>query len=246
MPSIIRIQFGGYMHPQGTTAYTLDRQTVFDQRKRPIAEQATVQISGRIHGDDPADLQAKWIDLEDAYSQVGVGVHFNINIDGASSIFGIDGGNTIGGIRVTKKPSIQDTMGNAHQKYLGFSVELQAIVPFANSLTALVSFRETLSFSGGGPRTAMIESLYGPPVKQQTRAQTIYRATQSGQAVGMFGRPAVPAPLWPAHWTGDYSANREGPEMFGNVETNHGANWSYQFEADSPFADVYNTAGTVL
>lgn len=242
----VRLQFGWYLHPQGTATYTLQRNTIFNNKKTPVAENVTVQIIGRISADDHITLQQRWVELEAAYSQTGP-VDFNVTINGTQSVFGINGSSAIGGVRVTQKPSIPQTMGNAHIKYLNFTVEIQAMVPYVGAGFVLTSFRESLSFEGGGPRTAMIESLWGPPVKQQTRAATIYRCTQSGTSVGLLGKPSIPAPLFPSDWTGDYGANRDSGDRFGVFETNNTATWRYQFESAIPYATGFpNSDGNVL
>lgn len=240
----ITVVYGSYVHPIGTTAYSTQRQTLFDGRKRPVMDATSVSITGIIHGDDPVSLQENWAALVDAYNQVGA--DFSIHVNGTPSGFTIFDAATIGGIRVTKQPSIPSTLGSAHVKQLPFQIELQATLPYSGSPLALMSFRESVSFSGGGPRTTMVEALTGPPVKQQVREQTVFRATQSGQAIGLFGLPVIPSPIWPSDLTGEYTSERTSPELFGEVRTNYPVSWKYEFESATAFNGLPNDWGVVL
>ena len=243
---IITIRYGSYVHPQGTTAYTLNRQAVLDGRKFPTLEEFVVTLEGSIHGTSPADIETKWQALVVAYQQQGV--DFDVLINGVTNTFTIPAATCLGGtIRVTRPPSLPNTRNAAHHTYLPFSIELQATLPIVGSAFALLSFKESLSFSGGGPRTTMIESLYGTPVKQQTRAATIYRCTQSGQAVSLFGNISIPAAIFPADMTGEYTAQRDSPnDHYGLTGTGRAASWSYQFESANPMIGFPNEWGTNL
>ena len=243
----IVLQFGWYRHPFGTAAYTLDRQMVFDGRKNPAYEEVNIGITGKLYAEDATQMQIRWAELDAAYRQTNA--DFLILLNNGVTVYSILSGSTLGGIRVSRRPSRPTTVNAEHYKYLSFSIELQATLPAAatSSAGSLLSFRETLQFSGGGPRTRMIESLFGIPIKQQVRNNTIYRAVQSGQAVALFGLPQIPPPIWPNDWTGDLSGSRTGPEEFwGGIGRGRSVSWSYTFESAFPYTGLPNEWGTAI
>lgn len=245
-PQKITIRYGSYVHPYGTTTYSVQRQTVFNARRAPHMEAQKVSIQGLVHGDNPTDLANNFATLSAAYDQTGV--DFSIQVDGTDMpVFTLFDSNVLGGIRVTQKPSIPATSGGAHLKYLPFQVELEAMVPYVSSAFALLSFQETLSFSGGGPVTSMIEALYGPPQKQQTREQSVYRCTQSGNAVAMFGLPYIPDPIFGiANLVRGGDSSRGGGDPWTATSYGRSASWSYQYESATPLVGLPNEWGTIL
>jgi hypothetical protein len=234
MADIITIQYGSYIHAHSSTNYTLSRSTVFNSRRTPVAEMIQISLMGRLKGINSLDCDAKLTDLVNAYSVRGV--DFHINIGAVRSVINLRNSDTIGGIRVTKMPSLPDNKGAAHVGYINYTIELEAQIPFANTFNAMLSFEETLSFRGGGPRFAMIETLFGLPVKQQVRQATIYYATQSGSASGLYRRPRPPAPIFP------FALNETNPDFqlksskvpSFTTPQDFGISWKYEFQSDSP------------
>jgi len=63
----------------------------------------------------------------------------------------------------------------------------------------LVSFQESISFSGGGARYVLQETITGTPVKHRVAENTIFRASQQGSATGKTGYPSPPGPAFPGN-----------------------------------------------
>ena len=245
MPQKVTIRYGAYEHPLGTTRYSTSEQTVFGDNRLSQLVTTRISISGNVHGKDFAECQTRFTDLVNAYS-VRAPV-FEILLDGAQTLFRIDAGSVIGGIRVVTPPSIPNTVGSIHHNFIPFTIELEATRPVIAAINTLKSFKETLSFSGGGPTYKLIETLYGPPVKQQTRRQTIFRARQSGTATGLYMLPSIPPPLFPDALIKGGDSERGSGERMGNIVTLYRtASWSYEYESATPLIALPNDWGTVL
>ena len=128
--------------------------------------------------------------------------------------------------------SFPEGVGAEGITYRNYSLAVEGLLLTGDG--TLLSFVETLSFSGGGPTYGHIETLTGLPVKQQLRNYTVYRVTQQGQAVGISGYPSVPGPLWPAALMRGGSSERRSPRRIGNSYTEYPITWQYEFEAAFP------------
>ena len=124
---------------------------------------------------------------------------------------------------------------------------LEAEIPIdADDLeTALRSFEETLSFSGGGPKYGHLETLAGPPVKQLLRQQTVYRVGQSGQAIGLYQRPTAPLPIWPQAQVESGVRRLSSPKRRRDDYTDFSIDWSFRFESATPLV-AGRTCGALI
>jgi hypothetical protein len=121
-----------------------------------------------------------------------------------------------------------------------YTASWEAEYPLVGSANLLVSFSETLTFWGGGPRYAHRESLNGPPQKQLIYPQTVYHVTQQGTAVGYRKYPVIPGPKWPFALREAGRLNQKSPERKGAGYQNYEVSWQYDFESESPLAGVPN------
>lgn len=110
---------------------------------------------------------------------------------------------------------------------------------------ALNKFSETIVYEGGGPKFIWLPAINGPPQQQMVYGQTTYRATQSGEAQGMFGYPPVPPPAFdPSLLVNAPKFTRIGPTRSGRAFVNYIVRWTYTFESISPligFPHVWRT-----
>jgi hypothetical protein len=98
----------------------------------------------------------------------------------------------------------------------------------------MVSFTETVEMEGGGPVFVMLSSINMAPQRQMTQVASPYRAVQRGQAVGQFGYPIPPPPIWPWALCHAPKFKRIAPKQDGLVLTDFGITWLYEFESSSP------------
>lgn len=178
-------------------------------------------------------------DLDDTVKAVKAayadGADFRILLpDGSQSAHSLLSGQCLGGTRIVNPPSFPDFSAAAGVTYLRFTATVEGEVIASNPATSLLSFEESLSFTGGGPLTGFIEVLNGPPIEQTLRQQTVYRATQTGSAVGYGSYPAPAAPLWPANEiVPSRRITPRSPKRKGNTYTEFPVSWSYEFHSAS-------------
>lgn len=153
---------------------------------------------------------------------------------------------SIGGVVVTAGPNFPDGInGYTAVQRFEFTVEAEYYLPASsgiNTASMLLSFTETLSFSGGGPRVVYKESIVGPAQRQVTCEQTIYKVTQSGSAVGILHRPdplAISPPKWPANLLENPAIDDVTPQRMGlNHYEGYGVSWRYSFGSSTPLIGV--------
>ena len=141
--------------------------------------------------------------------------------------------NCIGGTRLVSAgiPSFDRAGGITN---LGFTFVYEGDKPANNAASLLRSFEETIQFSGGGPLFGHIVTQTGLPVKQKLRGNTVYRATQSGSAVGYLARPNPPLAIWQNAQirAGDFTS--KSPRRRNGDFIDFGITWSYEFESAFP------------
>lgn len=243
----LTISYGSYTHPQGTTAYTLNREVIEDGRRIPRMEKISVSIEGKLHASTTASLEIAISNLIAAYNVRRQDFYITID-DGVTpvrSVIQVRDVDTLGGIIIKRPPSFPESRGGVGISYMPFAIALEATIPWSSSINALKSFKEKCSFWGGGPKYEFIETLVGLPQKQTTRQNRIYYATQSGTAVGFFQRPAMPDPIWPSLLMENPSYDIDGGDVWDNVTTDFQRNWTYQFQSEYPIIGEPNRWGTV-
>jgi hypothetical protein len=189
---------------------------------------------------DQAQLSARITAMQQAYAQQGLnlGLYF---ADGTPSVHYLQSARAAGGTRVTKPPDFPLGAGAEYSTFRNFALAVEA--DFLDSSIGLVSWTESLSFSGGGPQFGYLLTLNGPPQKQLLRQQTTYKATQQGEAVGLSAYPTAPNPIWPADEHSDQRhVSQVLPERTGPGPTavyhHFKTRWSYVFESAAPLVGV--------
>lgn len=233
------VQYGNYRHATGEAAITMAASAEFTDRGTLKGYRAVANISGVLLGSTQDELRTKAAELMQAYSLQGqfLGLYHD---DFTLSHLYLDPAEANGGIRVTKPVSFPRGRGGGEYA-TGRTYEITVEAQYLSLQNSLLSFQESLSFQGnGGPRHAFFELMYGPPVRQQVSAQTLFRATQSGNAIGQMFYPPAPPPLWPQYLINPDSAitYTGGTLIGGGVFTGFGTAWNYQYVSDVPLQGV--------
>jgi hypothetical protein len=244
----ITIRYGSYTHASGEVEISNSRQSLLTQAETVYAEMVTINLRGTLIGDGVTAIDGQLLALADAYSRDGEDFVVFDDISGTNLANSLFSSQTLGGIRVMQRPSLPDGRNASQVTFLNYQISLQALVQNANSDTDLRSYSEVLQFSGGGTRTAYLETRVGLPEEQTLTQNQIYRAVQSGQSVGLYERPTAPDPIWPSNIVTaepditKTSARRVGA---GARETlmDFGIRWRYQFESAQPLVGVPGTWG---
>lgn len=228
----MRLRYGNFTHAVGETAIAIHKDVLRTEGGVAYAVTERWDVTGMLLSQSGSPIEMKrLIDaVTQAYSYDGWDLILLLP-DGKPSSHALYSGRTIGGTRVVRRPSFPDGGRSQHVTVRTYTLAVEAEVRLTSD--ALLAFEEVVSFSGGGPRYGFLEPKWGPPVKQQWKRYTPFRAEQSGRAVGLFGYPAIPLPIWPAAML-EQSANPvyRSPRRRGSTYAEYEVTWHYQFASD--------------
>jgi hypothetical protein len=227
------LKYGDHSHAVGECDIAIAIETLETEGGTPYAHRHRWTVSGLLTGADADEIDEKVIDLKTAYRENDRDLTILLPDGASASTQRLVTAGAIGGVRVvsTSFPTMARAGYVTNYRY---QIVLEAEIPLDDPETALRSFNETLTFSGGGPRYGHLETLTGPPVKQLLRRQTIYRVEQSGQAVGLYARPTPPLPIWPAAQIESGARRLTSPKRRRNEYTDLAIDWSFRFESAGP------------
>lgn len=225
---------GTHNHGIGKTGLIIQRQTILSQEEKILGIQERWDIDGWLIGDSASDIATQSTTLMNAYAAHPTSVHLRLPDASASANF-VTAAQTLGGIKIVEPVSFNDTEQAAHTTFRRFRTAIEFMRPASGSNVLIVSFAESISFTGGGPMDGHLEPLTGRPIKQRWKQNTVYRATQQGRAVGFRAYPDAPDPIWPA------AEIRPAREFTPENPQRHNAttlayshfpiSWSYKFES---------------
>lgn len=227
----MQLTYGSHTHDLGEVTLAVTRNEITAQSGQAVGYVERWDVQGEIIEDDPAAMASKIAALNAAYSAQNRDAFF-VATDG-TVIHRMRVAETVGGVRVIP-PSFPYQEGRALYA-TGVRYSFAITAEFATNLQGgLTAWSETLAFSGGGPAYVWRQPLQGPPIKQQVATATPYVLLQTGRAVGRYGYPSPPGPLYPAHlWRGP-APSLTGPEFVNGQLLNYGVSWSYEMQAASP------------
>jgi len=236
------LAYGSYQHDSDTNTFTINSSTTEDEAGNPYETTHNWSIEGQIQGTDTADVVTKFRALELAYSvwyrdlvfytDAGVATHRLLNAGSVS------------GVRIVSPPSYPRGDGAQLSTFRDYTIVASATYPASTSANAIRSYTESVSFSGGGPERAVIECVNVPPQEQILKAFTTIVARQSGSAVGMFGYPPIPPPLFPGkeRIRGAVPGNPQygSPKLRNGVYVDFPVSWNYEFISGTPLFNFPN------
>ena len=242
----MQIRYGSYTHALGEPALSIDRETQLNDAGTPWADRVRWTIQGMLtnQGGTEATLDAKVAALEAAYAVDYQDLALLLTSGTAASGHEITNADTIGGVKVVKRPHYPRGDGAEGVTMRTFGVVLEAMVPISAG-TILLSWSEILKFSGGGARYGVLEPLTGRPIRQKLKRTTAYHATQQGQAIGLYEYPTPGSPFWPAAQLDTRDVEYGSPQRKGfnsGADTNieWPVSWVYRFASATP---LYASAG---
>jgi hypothetical protein len=231
------LKYGNYSHANNEVGYTITSQALKSQGGYYYANKVHWACHGALLGTlnnltTQAQITAAIQDLVNAYSNDGYDLVHYLDDGVTPTAHSLISSNCIGGTRVVQPPSFP-MQGGEYQVGYGrtyeFAIEGEVAITDQN---VTISYSESLKFVGtGGPITVFIPVAQGPWVQQQTSQRSTYRVVQSGKAVGLYGTPILPAPIWPAAELVQLrDVSIESPQRYGAF--NWPLSWSYTFESN--------------
>ena len=243
----MHVQYGSYQHDPGEVMLAVTKETLWTDDGLPYAVRERWNLSGMLVGDSEADIDAKVAAMDTAYSTSGQDLIVKLT-SGGDTRMALRSADCIGGTRVVSPPAFPENRDAAYVTFLPYTVAVEGVVALPNTERVVISFAETITKSGGGPRYGVIETIAGLPVRQKLRNYTTFRAQQSGSATGLFAMPLVPPPLWPQALVEAPEIRTDPPRVHRSGKagyTHFTVHWNYRFESPLPLVGGGNVWGTV-
>ena len=227
------LRWGNYSHGNGEVQLATTKNAQYTQAGIPWCMREVWNINGMLIGTSQSNLDTQLAALKAAYANDGRDIALVLD-GGADSEIAMYTADCIGGTKVTQGVAFPDNSNAAYSTFIPYSVQVSGDVAVNDSRNIIRMFSEQVSRQGGGARFGHLETLYGDPVKQQLRNNSIYRYVQSGFAIGYTEYPAVPQPLWPFALTGIGNIVQLSPRRDGNDYVDYEVQWTYEFESITP------------
>lgn len=207
---------------------------------KPVARRTVLEVLGRFYCDSQSDCTTKQNALVTALASPYQDLILYQD-DGSISATLLRNSGSLGGVVIIDGPNFEENHGAEYATQRSFSFSAAAEYPLVTGQT-LLSFEESLSFRGGGPKNIFRPNLNGAWQKQLVYPLTTYKASQRGKAVGYQFKPTPPGPIWPADEQRDQRRTDEfSPERHGTSFKGYGIEWSYEFESIRPLVGSPNT-----
>lgn len=228
----MRLYWGNYAHDDAECVVAESIDVLETDTGLPYGIRVRWDVTGVKLGDDLEDVVAKMNALQSAYLVWGKDLVLR---DGDGNL--VKQMRTLGsisGVQIVKPPAWPIQGGAELTGFCSYALAAEAeyligSTAFPGAVPPYRSFRETLSFGGGGPVKTVVNVVNGPPQIQVLYAKTAYTATQSGEAVGVNGWPPLPPPLWPAFLLRPGQGTKGSPRRHGPGLTDYPVTWSYEF-----------------
>lgn len=218
-----------YLGGNAGATFTTSVETRFNDNRQIYKTVERWTVSVRIHPDQSAttaqqrqdSIIAKVATIEGAVNSTGSNTITLLTDDGGTA-------DTITGALLVSGPSYGgDQPGeNALFRRATMTFERESF-----GGTNIVSFSETVTYSGGGPRKVLQEIRNGYPQEYQVSQATAFYAVQVGQAMHRVA-PYYRDPYWP-----DSIINPESKSVTGGSKVTDGypSSWNYSFAAAGSF-----------
>ena len=218
----------------------ISKRPVLSDSGVPVAHIETWTITGMLLASSSSLLDDAIAEMIEAYSvdRQDIALLFT---DESDTQHTIENSSTKGGVRIIDGPNFPNGKANEYVNKREYNLTIEAEIPVTQPLTGVVSFTETLTTFGGGPRVAVIERAIGLPIAQTTRRATIYEAIQSGSATGYSGLPAIPGPLFPNAQYDNPRISVVSPKRRGLSFTHYQVSWEYRFRSAFPLSGTPNS-----
>lgn len=111
----------------------------------------------------------------------------------------------------------------------------------AGAGNSILEFSESVAKVSGGTIIGFVGGAINYPERQIFKQHEPYMYEQTGRAVGLFGYPDPPPPLWPGAQLEEMKPVLISPRVTGSVNSEFEVQWSYRFGNEFPLAGVPHT-----
>jgi hypothetical protein len=221
------IRYGSYAFTVGTTTYTHTIEPQFNEEQQRTMTVVRIALDGE-HQGSAATLRTLIQQMERAFSVDGG--DFTVTAPDGTEVARVNSADTITGLRV-KILAYPDGKAIEWVGRRTFHIELEGEIAVSSpgGFVGSSSFSQTITYEGtGGPRTVIVETMFGDPIEQQTNARTKCRCIQEGRAADRNRPLSPPPPLYPDREKVDLR-RVSAPSTEGEIT------WQYVFESIRPF-----------
>jgi hypothetical protein len=221
-------------------SYTVSDEVAWNEGGQPYARKRRFEVQGRLFVDGQADASAKINALRNALDVQFLDLVFRHD-DGTASADVLTNTGSSTGVR-SLGASFPEAEGPEYATIRTFRCAFEAEYPLSGTAGLLLSFRETLTFRGGGAVYVVLPAISGGAQRQLVypAGGTAYEATQEGEAVGYLDWPVIPGPLFPDALKQAPEVSRASPKRVGAGYQEYATRWSYAYESTVPLVGTPN------
>jgi len=226
---------------RGSAGVAIRQDPVLNDLREIWAHDVTLEISIFIttqratHNQQIADITSQTNAVAQLFARNNLDIRYQ-HLNGTNSHIVLLNSQCLGGVRILEPPQWPDSKGAEHVTKRTMTVKVGGRVPVDSSnLKSLLSkFTEEVRFEPAGAKYGMQETLETRAVRQRLQRYQAYRATQSGTAIGLYGYPQVPRPLWPFALVNEDPLVIYGhPEVIGNDLCNFPISWTWLYASET-------------
>jgi len=226
----VYVKYGTFQHAANeANLVSMTQRLLYSNRGEVRTTRKTLSIQAVLIASTQATIKTAIANVESAYGSNGgdFGLYHD---DNTVSTHFLDSSASISGTRVVAV-NFQQGHGAEYATQRTVSVTVEA--DFANTAISLLSWQETLRFSGNaGLRFVFLPVLNGVPQKQIVNQRTTMNIVQAGSAVGHLSYPDYPSPIFPSAEHVDRRDRTVGPPRWnGNSFTDWPISWVHHFES---------------
>ena len=227
---------GAFLHRINSAGLAIDVQPIADQFGVPYQLRTSWTINFRLINTttDPKSLDAEIAAIRVAYAKEWDSVY--LLHDDQTPTDHVIASNVVGTIRTVRGPSYARYQNGEYVSYRTGDVTIEAITAIGTLGNRVIEHTYNIEFSGGGPEFAFLQPNTGLPIKQQTRTNTPFRATQSGRIVHYSAYGLVPTPIWPGDLVEAGKFGLGNPTEIGTAKFNFPQTYSYTFASATALA----------
>ncbi|WP_417386933.1 hypothetical protein [Gimesia sp.] len=244
----MQLSYNGYTHPENEANCGIIRQGLIAEDGFVWGYTERWSITGILHGDTSAELNAAMADLEAAYAVQGGNLTW---VKGGTTMHALISLSTLSGTRVVTPPQFTANGDGELTTFRSYTIVVEADValsgmtytaadgafPVSNVDIILLKYEESFDYKGtGGPRFGLLPTLKGTFQRQQLTETSPVEVTQTGMAIGLGKRPLPATPVYPDDEHLERRIIRKPQaRKRGGYQIEYPIHWSYTFERNSPF-----------
>lgn len=231
------LKVGGKLRPFNEASASIRYEPQYDLRRRIISIRERWDIRGRVvlqaNATESRMTQALAI-LDQDFSQPTPDLVFIEDNQSTPTFYQLRAADCLDGPNIVASSFPGDgadiyPTGNAYE----ITFEAEKSVPGAGG-DVIVEFEEQLQQLQGGTEYDFVGGAINYAELQITRQHAPYKYRQVGRAVGLYGYPQAPGPLWPLNQLRTNLPTYRTPREYGRVPRYFETRWDYLFGSVFP------------